>query len=762
MAGITINGNTLEPTTRGLRLTTQPAVARAHRPTSAEEHAEAPDASKSDYVLAQTKEPLSTYQKVELANLGLVMHKYVAENTYLYGYKKRDLGVIRDLSFVQWVHVYPQHVVVAPSLKHATAPSAELTREVPRNIGDATDAPLELDVVVHRDVDANADDVKTAIASAAHVSVDSLKGNKYKVRLSLASTEHLEDIAAIDAVQLIQKVLPVGLHNNIARQILHAEAFGEATPYNGSGQVVAVADTGFDKGSTIDTHPAFSGRVRKLYALGRSNPDQSDDPNGHGTHVAGSVLGDGVSVDPLTSKLQDRSDIAGSKGGKIQGTAPKANLIFQSLLTANGALAVPRFLDNLFGPPYLNDQARVHTNSWGSEWQGYQFDYDVSSEEVDRFVWRHPDLVICFAAGNDGADTLAPGEVADGKINLGTVGQYAGAKNCIAVGASESERKEVSPVWGRWWPQDFGKHPIQGDRLADNKDGLAAFSSRGPTNSTGPLSQQRFKPDVVAPGTFILSALSRNWDGDPRKNWGTTSDPSWSWQGGTSMAAPLVAGCAAVIRESLVKNGTPSPSAALVKALLINGADEVKGQYSPSEAGKSPNNNSGWGRVNLQQSVIDPHWHPHDPRSHDDLDIGYAEGAPLKQGAQHTYPIRRPTDWHQSVGSDGRGLGGGGNHSSGHSWAGFSDFKVTLVWSDPAGEVLQNDLDLIVIGSDGSQRHGNMGTSGGFDRVNNVEQVVWPHLPPGDVTVVVTAYRITDGDDQNDGPQPYALAWRWS
>ena len=48
--------------------------------------------------------------------------------------------------------------------------------------------------------------------------------------------------------------------------------------------------------------------------------------------------------------------------------------------------------------------------------------------------------------------------------------------------------------------------------------------------------------------------------------------------GGTSMATPLVAGCAAVIREALeVKYQHLNPSAALLKALIINGAVDLVG-----------------------------------------------------------------------------------------------------------------------------------------------------------------------------------------
>src|SRR4029079_13969651 len=77
--------------------------------------------------------------------------------------------------------------------------------------------------------------------------------------------------------------------------------------------------------------------------------------------------------------------------------------------------------------------------------------------------------------------------------------------------------------------------------------------------------------------------------------------------------------------------------------------------------------------------------------------------------------------------------------------------KATLVWTDPPGEGLQSDLDLIVI-SGGQERHGNMpASSSNFDRINNVEQVVWEDVPPGQVKVKVSCDRVTIG------PQDFAL-----
>ena len=86
--------------------------------------------------------------------------------------------------------------------------------------------------------------------------------------------------------------------------------------------------------------------------------------------------------------------------------------------------------------------------------------------------------------------------------------------------------------------------------------------------------------------------------------------------------------------------------------------------------------------------------------------------------------------------------------------AGATELKATLVWTDPAGATLQNDLDLIVRAG-GEERHGNVAPgSPAFDRVNNVEQVVWPNPPAGTAEVVVRAFRVTQL------PQSFALVVR--
>src|SRR5262249_8569586 len=136
--------------------------------------------------------------------------------------------------------------------------------------------------------------------------------------------------------------------------------------------------------------------------------------------------------------------------------------------------------------------------------------------------------------------------------------------------------------------------------------------------------------------------------------------------------------------------------------LLINGAVPLAGQYSPTEVGPSPNDVSGWGLVNLAGSGILPGQHPN---------AGFGEGGPLTQGQQSSFTIAIPG------GHNGAGLAKAkkskaknGNASAAGTMAVSPALKITLVWSDPAGPNLQNDLDLIVKAANGQERHGNMGT----------------------------------------------------
>lgn len=359
-------------------------------------------------------------------------------------------------------------------------------------------------------------------------------------------------IARLPGVRWVEPAPHPRLTNDVAAHITGAAAVRATLGLTGSGQIVAVADTGLDVGASGPITD-FAGRILSTHCLGRPSPCQWDDPHGHGTHVAGSIAGSGV-----------------LSGGQFAGMAPGAALVVQSLYspTQPGDLYVPSDLTLLFSPAYT-DGARIHNDSWGSAGNRY----DTWAQTADQFVWDHPDMLVVVAAGNGGTDRGA-----DGLTDPGSLYSPATAKNVLAVGASESFRigegdtKAYGNHPGAYFPAD----PVRGDAISDDPGGLAAFSSRGPA------ADGRVKPDMVAPGTNIVSARSHH----PDATYPYTRSDHYAYYSGSSQATALASGAAALVRQWLTEHGFPAPSAALMKAALINGAaDLTPGQYGPAVTG---------------------------------------------------------------------------------------------------------------------------------------------------------------------------------
>ncbi len=242
----------------------------------------------------------------------------------------------------------------------------------------------------------------------------------------------------------------------------------------GRGEIVAGCDTGLDTGDAATIHPDFAGRIVRIESypvptdLARwiDNPGgddgASDVDSGHGTHVAGSVLGSEAASRQIPGQAQ------------IRGLAPAARLVFQAVeqevewksadderrFGRYGLWGIPDDLAVLFLSAYRRG-ARIHSNSWGG---GDPGEYDAQSRQLDQYVWSHQDFCVLVAAGNDGTD--ADG---DGSINRMSVTSPATAKNCITVGASENRRTRFNAqTYGGWWPSDYPRSPYRSAPMADN------------------------------------------------------------------------------------------------------------------------------------------------------------------------------------------------------------------------------------------------------------------------------------------------------
>ncbi len=531
-------------------------------------------------------------------------------------------------------------------------------------------------------------------------------------------------VASLPSVRWIEPVGRPRLLNDVARTIMRVNSVWQNRSLFGAGQIVAITDSGLDTGITATLSPDFAGRLAATHVL--SPTGDLGDNNGHGTHVAGSVAGAGVQSGAITATHQ--------YSGSFAGVAPEASMVIQAFeVDAGGMISgLPNDYYPLFGQTY-SDGARLHTNSWGdntgpiTDTEAAYGGYPYGSQRVDEFVWDNPDMTIFFAAGNSGVDGT-PSFLfcvgGDGVIDPDSLLAPGTAKNVITVGAAESLRSSGGLSAFPWLLLNFcfATQPIATDLISNNSNGMAAFSSRGPTDDG------RVKPDLVAPGTNIVS--NRSHYPGATTLWGqheTNSD--YAYSGGTSMATPLTAGAGVLAREWLTTRGLPNPSAAAVKATLLNTtADMAPGQYGTGATQEipftRPNSAAGWGRADLGFITAPfPYalWV-------DDHTAGLSTGSVVTYTHALTRPLEVVTD--------------------------IQPLRVMLTWTDPpaslsASAQLVNDLDLVVYGPGGAIYYGNNIPPG--DRVNNVEGVIIISPPVGQYTVVVSGYIVPIAT------QPYAL-----
>ena len=404
------------------------------------------------------------------------------------------------------------------------------------------------------------------------------------------------------------------------------------------------------------THPAFDGRIVGAFGYGsNATCDCTPGQFPHGTLVASAAAGNG------SWRAQD----ADREKGKHAGVAPSAGLVAQVIF---GSLRTPTQM----AQDALSAGAFINSNSWGGDVGGA---YTLDSQQYDELVLDAngrdagaPQMVYVFASGNSGGG---------GAQTVHTPGT---AKNVITVGATGNVR------WS-------------------SPDSVAGFSSRGPA------ADGRLKPDVVAPGEGVDGARAAD------AGCGGGEDNCSYWvNSGTSFSTPAVAGAVALLTQWFQRQFGTRPSAAMAKALLIEGATPLPGY-------DWPDNNQGWGRVNVRRSVDESPSHRH---------LFWDELDPIFQG-------------------------GGGSEVTYRFFAeAGEELKVVLVWSDVAGtassgKALINDLDLEVRRPDGTRLYGNafengFSTAGGLpDRGNNTEVVRVRAAQRGEWTVRVNGSAVPSG-----------------
>lgn len=318
---------------------------------------------------------------------------------------------------------------------------------------------------------------------------------------------------------------------------------------------------------------------------------------------------------------------------------------------------------------YTSKDIRITSTSYGN---GNNAGYTTLARLMDVQVNSMRELTHVFSAGNSGALNYGYG-AGPGWGNI--TGGHKQAKNVIAVAN------------------------------LDYRDVLSSSSSRGPAYDG------RIKPDIAAVGSSVYSTVRNN---------------SYANNSGTSMACPAIAGVAAQLYQAYKEmNNGANPQAALIKAVLLNTADDI--------GNPGPDYKYGWGRVNAR-------------RAYNLLAANQYKLDTVANAANKNYTIAVP--------------------------ANVAELRVMVYWQDyeataNASKALVNDLNMSVIDPQTQTllpwvlNHAPNATTldqaatRGVDALNNMEQVTITNPAAGNYTVNVAGFQVPQG------PQPYYIVYEF-
>lgn len=527
--------------------------------------------------------------------------------------------------------------------------------------------------------------------------------------------------------------------------------------------------------------------------------DYRDGDADHGTHVSGTVAGqlkpsrqlsafNGIAPD---SRIVFTDLVCQSSGG-----CAKPSNIPESVWPCAGSCAPDGYvhapLSQLVYLSWFYAQgARISSNSWG----GSSMEYTVWSSRFDDAV-KQTNMLVLFAAGNanmdpghllgdtcnaknvlcvgasssgSGANKFIVGNVVDYNSKMVYMSSYmqqhdgctptdtrqtcvfyrsltTSAQACATTGLCGATTQwcgcNVASLKGGVW--NVGEYACPScvynvfvsslNSTVTHVQSMAQFSSRGPNKDN------RIKPDVVAPGDQVASSRSYTTLAD-RCGFGKTSSQSWAGyltpMSGTSMATPIVAGYAALIREWLATyypnpvgitlGATPisDPPASLMKALIINSAEQMTGLYWNAEqpgwvqlATTYQDFVQGFGLVQMERLIARNVSYP-EPRTL----VLAQENIVLSTGQSALFSYTMYCSY-------------------------LCDLSITMAYTDLQGTpgsttTLVNDLDLTVAKGPQTWR-GNFMWKLDPDRINNVEKVIIRDASPGIYTISVNAFRTVD------------------
>jgi subtilisin family serine protease len=620
-----------------------------------------PTAGQSQYYIVQFTGPFLRQWFRELDRNGIKTFGYLPNYAVLASLTADQRQFVTSLPMVRWVGLYQPAYKLESGLISASGTRKVIILVLP--FEDATPVRAAIE----------------ELGSSVLDDVTSSFGTTITAELDGAD---IATVACLNQVYWMQEWSEGSVCNNTSQWVMQGGQQASSPPdtstaarpvwrngVRGQGVILSTTDTGLNTGHNMFrdpdmaiTPPGIWPDHRKVVAFKLYQGANAGESQYHGSHVNGSVAG---------------NDSVTGGSSYYDGMAKDARIYFMDLTNSGGSFVIPSDFTALWDTVYLGrglpDSLRPikqHSGSW--RWSNSSGTYLIQDASTDRYCWANPDFMNIFAAGNEGSGAR-------------TIGNPPIAKNVLTIGATE--RGTAS-------------------------NAIASFSSRGPTQDG------RIKPNVMAPGVDINSALN-------------TGSNGYSAMSGTSMATPTANGTVGLMRcylqEGYYPTGSPVPgdrisyvTSALLRSMAMASADPNVGSYT------IPSMDIGWGRIDADSLL----YFTGDTRKlilADDT-TGVATGEYKEQQFRVTTAI---------------------------------PLRVCMAWTDTAAApsanpTLINDLDLVLTAPGGTVYKGNKYTSGqstanptGRDSIN-VEECARVNVPDtGLWTIRVSAHNVATAQKQD-------------
>ncbi|MCC5822859.1 MAG: S8 family serine peptidase [Phycisphaerales bacterium] len=403
-----------------------------------------------DRVIIQLHGPMDPDRRAAILASGARILDYIPDNAFILDTRRARMNAIAALPFVDTVVEFHNAWKIDPELGQRGYQT-----DANRSMINAGRLPA----LVTLFPGANPADAAAQIAErGVHVLGTHLHDDRFL--LEVTGTENsLRSLAAVGSVKWIEPAPETTLRSNTnTRWIIQTNQLNNTPIYDaglrGEGQLIGIMD-----GRVSPTHCSFADPGvpfgddhRKIQAYNTSTGASS-----HGTHVAGTALGD-AGVDNNT-----------------RGIAYMSRLVFNDIST-NGTLFLNRLVQ------HYNQGAAVHTNSWGDDGTTA---YNALARAIDVFTWNNDDNIVLFAVTN-GSFLRNPEN----------------AKNVLAVGATGPSGSQQNHCTGGQGPTSDGrrKPEIYAPGCSTNS---ATGTGCATTNSSG--------TSMASPAVAGAAALARQY-----------------------------------------------------------------------------------------------------------------------------------------------------------------------------------------------------------------------------------------------------------